>query len=496
MAEHTRQRQAVITATTSVGSLRSLRRLDAWYYLAPGAAAARRLELAKQAGIETTTIGAGGLGEVWAPPRFKRAYAAPGEKARPYLAPHDIFQYLPEASSQLSAARNKRIERYEVKRGIVLQTCSGRNLGPSVIVDAYLERFVMSHDLVRIKVEDERMRNYLVGFLHSRTGQGLLRRDKSGSVIDHITDSHVSAQEIPMLEDGVVDQVAELVREAFELAEEARLTLGSALEQLERSLPTPRRPAAPKDGWGVPFAAFRGRLDAASHDPWVAAVRNALVEAGGKPVRASAIVLKPAGRYKTYYVNDKHGLPILSGTQVLQYVLVKPQFMAPFAFDDPAVYELREGWSAYMADGRAEKGLGVVAFITSDRDGWLASGHVGRLAPKEGVDPALLWLAARTWQAQVQIKALASGSVVDSTFPADMERVILPPTGGLDGTPIAEAWAKFPQAVALERQATNLIDEALADITGVETEQLVEEEPVAAAAAEEDLAADEDASDA
>lgn len=89
-----------------------------------------------------------------------------------------------------------------------------------------------------------------------------------------------------------------------------------------------------------------GRLDAASYDRWVTAVRDALAEAGGKPVRASAIVLKPAGRYKTDYVSAEHGLPILSGTQVLQYVLVKPQFMAPLAFDDPAVYALREGWSA------------------------------------------------------------------------------------------------------------------------------------------------------
>jgi len=84
-----------------------------------------------------------------------------------------------------------------------------------------------------------------------------------------------------------------------------------------------------------------------------------------------------------------------------------------------------------MADGRAEKGLGVVAYVTSDRDGWLASGHVGRLAPNDGIHPTLLWLAARTWQVQVQIKALASGSVVDSTFPADMARVILPPTDAL-----------------------------------------------------------------
>ena len=36
-------------------------------------------------------------------------------------------------------------------------------------------------------------------------------------------------------------------------------------------------------------------------------------------------------------------------------------------------------------------------------------------------------------------KALASGSVVDSTYPPDMESVILPPSMGLDGAAISEA---------------------------------------------------------
>jgi len=52
------------------------------------------------------------------------------------------------------------------------------------------------------------------------------------------------------------------------------------------------------------------------------------------------------------------------------------------------------------------------------------------------------------------------------------------------GEAIAEAWAKFPQAAALERRATELIDEALSEVTG-ETEQLVDDEPVDATGREE-----------
>jgi hypothetical protein len=485
MAEDTRHRYPVIVATTPLESLRTLRRLDAWYYLAPGAAAARSLEAARAAGVKTVRLGgADGLAYVWAPARFKRAYAAEGEKSLPYLAPHDIFEYLPRATLHLSEKRTRNLDIYRVNRGMVLQTCSGRNLGPSVIVDEMLERFVMSHDLVRIAIADERMRNYIVGFLHSKTGQGLLRRDKSGSVIDHITAGHVAAQEIPLLADDVIDRVADLVGSAFALVEQARSSLARALEELEADLPKPKREKPAKTGWGVAACALNSRLDAASYDPWVRSIRAALKELGGVHVGEVATVIKPAGRYKTYYVSKGYGLPILSGTQVLQSVLVKPQYMSPRAFDDVERYKLGEGWSAYMADGRVEKGLGVVAYVTRDRHGWLASGHVGRIIPKQSTHPGALWLAARTMHVQAQIKCLASGSVVDSTFPSDMESVVLPPLDRIDGEEVTAAWQKFADAAEREAEAINLIDDRIAELSGVDVASA--EDLLAEAAAADD----------
>jgi hypothetical protein len=72
--------------------------------------------------------------------------------------------------------------------------------------------------------------------------------------------------------------------------------------------------------------------------------------------------------------------------------------MSAKAFDDASRYELRQGWIIYAADGRAEEGLGLPALVTSNRDGWLASGHVGRIIPKEGVSSGWLWLACRGQQ--------------------------------------------------------------------------------------------------
>ncbi len=50
-------------------------RLDCWYFLSAGNASLTALDKAKDSGLSFATIGGkGGLGMLWAPKRFKRAY--------------------------------------------------------------------------------------------------------------------------------------------------------------------------------------------------------------------------------------------------------------------------------------------------------------------------------------------------------------------------------------------------------------------------------------
>lgn len=100
--------------------------------------------------------------------------------------------------------------------------------------------------------------------------------------------------------------------------------------------------------------------------------------------------------------------------------------------------------------------------ITPDRDGWLASGHVGRIVAKQGVNPGWMCTALRTPHCQIQIKALASGSVVDSTFPCDMESVVLPPAvPEIRWDEVTEAWNEFTRAGELENKAVRVLERRL-----------------------------------
>jgi len=101
--------------------------------------------------------------------------------------------------------------------------------------------------------------------------------------------------------------------------------------------------------------------------------------------------------------------------------------VATTSFPDVAPYRLTAGSIVYQADGRAEEGLGTPSVVTRARAGWLASGHVGRLVARDGVPWGAAYLGVASRQGQAQIRAAASGSVVDSTFEEDMAAILVPP---------------------------------------------------------------------
>jgi hypothetical protein len=127
---------------------------------------------------------------------------------------------------------------------------------------------------------------------------------------------------------------------------------------------------------------------------------------------------------------------------------------------------MAEGTIVYQADGRAEEGLGTPSVVTAARAGWLASGHVGRLVAREGQRWGAVYLGLASRQGQSQIRAAASGSVVDSTFPADMEAILVPPVTPAMASSAERAWSAIAAADDLERRATELVESSLVMTAG------------------------------
>ena len=440
------------------------RRLDAGYFCSPGAKAAVTLDHLRVAGVRMVRVaGECGLGTVFHPNRFKRQIAAPAEEALPFLRAFDVFEYLPQPADWISEARTERIDDLRVTEGEILLTRSGRNLGPSVIVDSHLAQFIPSDDLLRLRIADVKMRNYVFAYLSSAIGQQLLRQDKTGSVIDHLSAEQVGRQAVPII-DHIFETVADEIGQSIAVRASARKYLVQSVEAMQRSLPKPNDQRL-REGWTVRAAKLSGRLDAAFHNRHVTDAREDLLSAGGVRLGDVARVHKPAGRYKTYYVDKAHGTPLLSGRNLLQATPIGLKYISSRSIAENSGYELKPGWICFQADGRAEERLGFPIMVTSERDGWLASGHVARLIPHKDEDAGWLWSAMASRAVQEQIAALACGSVVDALYEDDLKRVVIPPRSATNSESVREAWEMFAEAKRLEASAIGRIEKEISQRT-------------------------------
>jgi len=395
------------------------------------------------------------------PGRLKQVNAVPGEESIPYLRPYDVFEYFPRATDSVSATRTANLTDYRIQAGDLLQTRSGRNLGPLTMADKYLAGFVLSDDMVRVTIDDETSRLYTLAFLRSPLGQHLLRGDLGGSVIDHISPEQVAAIQVPFI-DGLVDEVARLMGEVFSLRETARMQLEQARAGVEARLEAIE--VVPLDGaspriWTTRASDLGSRLDAAFHDDLVRQGRTRLRSTVGIRLGDVAKVEKPGGRRKMIYVGAGYGQPLLSGRQLLQVDVVGGKYISDSSIASDSGFDLQSGSICFQADGRAGEGLGTPVLVTEDRAGWLGSGHVGRVIPNAPEDSGWLWAAIASSQVQNQIAALACGSVVDALYPADLENVLLPPREFVDGDSVMEAWGSFARATELEARAAALLAE-------------------------------------
>ncbi|SDU16801.1 restriction endonuclease subunit S domain-containing protein [Jiangella alkaliphila] len=448
----------MITTTIRLGATDAYDRLDAHFFTSPGVAASAQVAALSAAGVEVVRVG--DVANVWDPPRFARAYAAPDEDGVPYLRPYDVFDFLPAPADRLSRQRNPGVEDLVPRDGTILQTCSGRNLGPVTVADQTLGQFALSHDLIRIEIDDAETRAYVLAFLKTRMGQALLRRGKSGSVVDHITVNDVKAVPLPVVSDDVRATTSALVLQSVAHASQARIRLSELTQRWDVTLPMPTYSRPRREGWTWRPDGSVDRLDAGYFEPLVVAVREQM--RGADTVRLGDIAgaTLPV-RYKRYYVGPEHGRAIMSGRQLLQLDPVNLRHVSDRSFRNPEDYELREGMTVFGAVGRSEGRQGAASLVTSDRAGWLASNDVMRLEPRSGVRPGELWLAVYVRQTRLQINALSFGSVVDHMNPWDVEDLRVPVIDDGAAGEAEDAWARFAAAARDMRRAIAILEDHL-----------------------------------
>ncbi|MET3441588.1 type I restriction enzyme S subunit [Variovorax paradoxus] len=135
-----------------------------------------------------------------------------------------------------------------------------------------------SQDVLKIVPDRSRVRpGYLYAFLSSKYGVPLVVAGTYGAIIQHIEPEHVSAIEIPRLEDSIEKRIDEKISRAAKLRDKAQILLNQVSTEFD-SIHPDLSSIGPRLGTTstVLSSEVQGRLDAEFHNPLVVKIRKTL----------------------------------------------------------------------------------------------------------------------------------------------------------------------------------------------------------------------------
>ena len=138
--------------------------------------------------------------------------------------------------SLCEARRKAEILRHAAREGEILITRSG-TLGRVMIVGRTLLGKILSDDLIRVWIDDVRLRALVFAFLRSRRGQDQLLRNEYGTVQQHLEPQHIADVQLPLPDDTAkMDELLRTVTAALEAHERSIEMAGMADAQISELL--------------------------------------------------------------------------------------------------------------------------------------------------------------------------------------------------------------------------------------------------------------------
>ena len=146
------------------------------------------------------------IGPRWNSSNIKSDTPKKGQKLIPYLTANAAlemrrltikwFDISKASSSQLQC-----IESLKVKEGDILISRSGTIGKVTYATKDMAKKYIVSDDLVRIRVSDENLRAYLLAYFSSETAHALMLLDEYGSVQQHLQPRHIQQMLVPVPND-------------------------------------------------------------------------------------------------------------------------------------------------------------------------------------------------------------------------------------------------------------------------------------------------------
>jgi type I restriction enzyme, S subunit len=213
-------------------------RLDASFY---NPRLAHALETLRKSGMALSTLGEV-TEKIFIPPRFKRIYVDK-EHGIPFLQGSHVVHFQPAEMKYLSRTAHKKIQRWIIKAGWVLVTCSG-TVGRVMISLPEWNGWAASQHILRIIPKQDYPAGYIYAFLSSPMGQAQLTAQIYGAVVDELTEEQARSILIPIAtnerERQQINHINDLAVKAMKKRQEASLLASEAVAGIDTLIPQPQ----------------------------------------------------------------------------------------------------------------------------------------------------------------------------------------------------------------------------------------------------------------
>ena len=169
---------------------------------------------------------------IFRPGIFKREYVANGVT---FLGGADILMAIPDSDKKLSFRQVKKMPELKVEKDWILVTCGG-TIGNTVLIDAQLEKCVVSQHVMRVVPKDDILKGYLYAVLSSKIGKDLITMFTTGSVIPQIEAHHLELVPIPLLDKNLMEHIDGLVSSYVTKIEESKEKEITAINMVETEI--------------------------------------------------------------------------------------------------------------------------------------------------------------------------------------------------------------------------------------------------------------------
>ncbi len=408
-------------------------------------------------------------------------YVEPFDQSRSYLTTSELGEYQRGIPTHVSLITDARLVEWEVKWGNIVLSRSGR-VGEAYWIDKKLDGALVG-DSFRVVPKKPEDAYFLYALLSSIFAKDYMTGVSYGSVVDHASVAQARSLPIPCIKEKSRDRISFLVNsalnardDAYDLLDEAEAELLRVNGLSELGIPTPdqfnplgqpeycelnARTIKSNNGSGSDY-----RLDAHFYN--LTAQRAVVnIRKGPSVIRTikevASVFMGP--RFKRNYVESDHGIPFLSGKNIVQ---LRPELKYLSNIDMAEMQDLiiKQGWSLITRSGT----IGRTCFVWKNFEDYSASEHILRVMPNEKeIDPAYLNAFFASRYGYEQILRFRHGSVIDEITDKQIEQVLLPCPSWKEqktiGDLVRKAYELRAVAISQEDEAQKILKNELQALT-------------------------------